>query len=460
MDVGFASMHRRTEDPTFPLHKIGRFDGIRLRGKGGFGVVFEAIDPTLQRRVALKLCEVRGPDDANDMFKEARMLAKLSHPNIVAVYEADRWGDDVFFVMEYIDGPTAHDFALRNPAPSWQEVVDIFVVAGEGLAAAHDHDPPIVHGDFKPANVLLDAEAKRPRVADFGLARIRIENAPEAEREQVRQRGGTVPFMAPELLRGEDGDARSDQWSFCVALWCSLDRALPFVAESSDRMLEAITLNEPRCVRASVPEQLREVLRRGLSIDPDERFADMHELLRALALVRRMDPPSVPDDPEAELVALLSLPARRPRKVPPWAVIGLLVVGALAVAWVVREQAQTDVSAQPRPVCAVEDPEQALRGSVVDVCRKIRLGKFEDAWNDWAAERSERFGEDEVALAEDTLIIARTLAEEAERLELVDAALTRRAVDDAELWMTKVEPVLGKAHAGVAAVNERLGRLP
>src|SRR5690606_14752316 len=151
-EVALATAHRASAEPTYPHFKIGRFDAIHLRGEGGFAAVFQVFDPDLERTVALKLCEVRGPDDANDMFKEARMLAKLSHPNIITVYETGRWGDDVFFVMEYADGKTAHHFAMRDPAPNWEEIVDIFLAAGEGLAAAHDHDPPIVHGDFKPAN--------------------------------------------------------------------------------------------------------------------------------------------------------------------------------------------------------------------------------------------------------------------------------------------------------------------
>ena len=95
----------------------------------------------------------------------------------------------------------------------------------------------------------------------------------------------------------------------------------------------------------------------------------------------------------------------------------------------------------------------------MDVCRKIRLGQFEDAWDDWEAERSERFGQDDVALAKDTLTIARTLAEEAERLEQVDPNLSGQAVDDAMVWIEQVELVLGAGHAGVAALNARLRRL-
>ena len=117
-DVALATAHRASAEPTYPHHKIGRFDAIHLRGEGGFAVVFEGFDPDLERSVALKLCEARGK-----MHEEARLLAKISHPNVVTVHEVGRWGDDVFFVMEYIaGGTTAHDFAQRKPPPSWREI--------------------------------------------------------------------------------------------------------------------------------------------------------------------------------------------------------------------------------------------------------------------------------------------------------------------------------------------------
>src|SRR5690606_17524999 len=142
-----------------------------------------------------------------------------------------------------------------KPYPTWREIVRIYLLAGAGLAAAHKAG--VVHGDFKPNNILLDRDAKWPRVADFGLATLRIQNAPEHQRDEYRRRGGTLPYMAPEVLRGKQPDARSDLFSFCVALWQSLERVLPFVGVDTQDMLDAIAHAEPYFTGDYAPELLR-----------------------------------------------------------------------------------------------------------------------------------------------------------------------------------------------------------
>ncbi|PRP91683.1 Serine/threonine-protein kinase PrkC [Enhygromyxa salina] len=271
-------------EPSHPLHQIGRFEAIGTRGVGGFGVVFEARDPELDRRVALKLCQTRGPEAAETLMNEARLLARLTHPNIVTIYEPGRHDDDVFFVMEYVNGVNAHRFSRQDPAPSWERLVDIYRGAGRGLAAAHDAG--IVHGDFKPSNVLLDQQLW-PRVADFGLAQVMIDHAPDDEQEGLRQRAGTLPYMAPEVLRGQAGGARADQWSFCVSLWESLEDALPYEGWTSGELLAAIEREQPWAMNPEVPEAVRAVLRVGLAEEPSERYPDMHALVAALDGLRQ-----------------------------------------------------------------------------------------------------------------------------------------------------------------------------
>jgi hypothetical protein len=433
---------RHAWDPSQPLYRIGRFDVVLLRGEGGYGLVFEVIDPELRRNVALKLCRVRDDAAADDILAEARVLAKLRHPNVITVHETGRWGDDVFFVMDYAEGKTAHDFGKSDPP--WQKVLDIYMDAGKGLAAAHDAG--IVHGDFKPANLLLDPGGAWPRVADFGLARIRLEHTPEGEREEVRRRGGTLAFAAPEVLRGQATDALSDQWSFCVALWQTLERVLPFWAESSERLLEVIENSEPLAISGKVPERLRDVLRVGLSIDPRERFPDMHALLRALDAVRRAE-----SEPK--------------RKGPGWAVfvVGMLVSGGsvflLTGPW--REPVGDETSGSPSamattPVsaCAVEGPEQVVRPPVEEVCELIRAGQLKLASRTWHREHGRRVVEgDEVGLDEDTVIVARTFVEQAEHLlRLGVRAEALVAANEARDWALQVggsmsEGIVDRANA-------------
>ena len=264
-------------NPAAKRHKIGRFDGVKLIGFGGVGVVFEVEDPLLDRRVALKLCKNIGPSAGAALLTEAQLLARLSHPNVVTVHEAGHHGDEVFYVMELVNGCSAHDYFRE--CRRWQDAVDVYAAAGRGLAAAHDRG--IVHGDFKPGNILVGDDG-RVRVADFGLARVIADHRPAAERR--RGQIGTPVFMAPELLRGEPGDARSDQFSFCVSLWQLLYGARPFVGETCEQLLASIEAGDRRIGQPlqRVPRRLRAILDRGLAADPSLRHPDMHALVGRL----------------------------------------------------------------------------------------------------------------------------------------------------------------------------------
>ena len=442
---------RNRHDARVPLHKIGRFDAVILRGRGSYGVVFEAIDPDLQRRVALKLCQVHDDETVDDVLAEARHLAKLNHPNVVTIYETGRYDDDVFFVMEYATGGTAESFVNENDPP-WQEVLDIYLGAGAGLAAAHEGG--IVHGDFKPTNVLVDEGGVRARVADFGFARIRLEHMPEHEREATKARRGTLAYAAPEVLRGEVADALSDQWSFCASFWESLEGVLPFNAHTAPGMLATIDRLEPWSINLSVPTSLREVLERGLSMDRDERYPSMAELLRELEAVRRAAPP--PSDEHRLKVTEQPDKRRRRRKGPGWgysAAIGMLV-GGLSVFVAMRfaqGPAPDEPSAIPTGECAVEPGESIdpnLRDALLEVCGKIRDGKFLDATRRW--DRVYRPGD--AAVAKATLIVARTFIEAAESLQPGDANGARKAAKAAEEWAG----MLGDKHPGVDDINDRI----
>jgi len=262
-----------------PGHQFDRFEAVDAK-IGGMGLVLEARDPELERKVAIKLWKQSGPKAQRALLDEAKMLAKLSHHNVVRVYETGRWGERVFFVMEWIDGVDGHEW-LKTPR-SWREVRDVFVDAGLGLAAAHEAE--IQHRDFKPDNMLVGNG--RTVVADFGIA----DSLRNVENTDPRwgTPAGTPAYMAPERLRGEPGDARSDQFSFCVALWRALYGLRPFAGEEAEELLEAIELGEVRMATGvDVPRWLSEVVRKGLADDPDERHRDMHQLVASL----RDEPP-------------------------------------------------------------------------------------------------------------------------------------------------------------------------
>ncbi len=292
--------------------KIGRFRLLDRIGQGGMGVVYSAFDSELDRRVAVKLIRSAQPNPAERarMLREARAMARLSHPNVVTVFEAGTMGDEVFVAMEYVKGPTLRAWA-RDSARAWREVLAVYVEAANGLAAAHAAG--LVHRDFKPDNVLVGPD-RRPRVLDFGLARPPTQTdraassscMPVSEsgiysadhtasiripRHVVTQTGavlGTPGYMAPEQIAGRRLDHRSDQFAFCVSLYEALYGARPFhgatVAELFTRV--AVGNFDPPPPDSRVPGWLRSVLLRGLQPDPEDRWPSMEQLIVQL----RSDP--------------------------------------------------------------------------------------------------------------------------------------------------------------------------
>jgi tetratricopeptide (TPR) repeat protein/predicted Ser/Thr protein kinase len=275
---------------------IGRYLVIERLGAGGMGVVYAAYDPELDRKVAVKLLrsEVAGDPELGRarLIREAQAMAKLAHPNVVAVHDVGTFGDQVFVAMEFVQGRTLADWQGAEDR-GWRETLDMFLQAGRGLIAAHAAG--IVHRDFKPDNVLIGADG-RPRVTDFGLARVAAEQdlpapgaaTPSASSDVVLTQAGAVmgtpAFMAPEQHLGLLADPRSDQFAFCVALWQGLYDQLPFAGDTLAELALAVTAGELAPLpRNNVPAWLRVALLRGLAVDPAARWPTIDALLVALA---------------------------------------------------------------------------------------------------------------------------------------------------------------------------------
>ncbi|MDX2086530.1 MAG: serine/threonine-protein kinase [Kofleriaceae bacterium] len=253
--------------------RVGRYEVTSLVGAGAMGRVYAASDAELGRTVALKLVRAgRGADADRRLFREARTMAKLTHPNVVTVYDVGMFGDHVFLVMELIDGETLRTWLTASPRT--RSVLTTFLAAGRGLAAAHAAG--VVHRDFKPENVLLGRDG-RVVVTDFGLAR---NLADEGEEPPIL--AGTLAYMAPEQLRREQIDARADQFSFCVALHEGLTGERPYHGKHSGELLAAIS-GQAFVDARGAPKHVQRAIRRGLSASPEDRFASMDALLAALA---------------------------------------------------------------------------------------------------------------------------------------------------------------------------------
>jgi tetratricopeptide (TPR) repeat protein len=314
---------------------INRFVILGLVGRGGMGEVYAAYDPELDRKIAIKLLRAR--EDVSDgksrLLREAQAIARLQHPNVVVVYDVGTHGDSVFIAMEFVEGRTVNAWLQAAPR-SRREILDVYLAAGRGLAAAHAAG--LVHRDFKPENVMVTHDGQ-VRVMDFGLARHVTDSAdastsgdddrqaataaalemartldpavdPDvtinlsgarnpADRQsssatylsmKLTQTGamlGTPAYMAPEQFAGLRTDERTDQFSFCVALYEALYDQRPFAGDSFQALMNAVTSGEvePAPPKTSVPGWMRRAVLRGLTVDPAGRHPSMAALLGALA---------------------------------------------------------------------------------------------------------------------------------------------------------------------------------
>ena len=285
---------------------LDHFVVIEQLGEGGMGVVLSAYDPDLDRRVALKLllAERDEDDDIQRLFREAKAMARLSHPNVVTVYEVGLVDEQVFIAMELVEGVPLDEW-LAAEQPHAEQIIDAFIAAGKGLGAAHQAG--MIHRDFKPANVIVGNDG-RVRVLDFGLARTapdwqeRSEHAEPTEHERLDvltrpgANGGTPEYMSPEQYLGQEIDERSDQFSFCVALYEGLFRRRPFIADelrdlSGEQVAHQVgEIGDEKGDRVAAP--VRRILARGLQPSRRDRYSSMAELLGELEASRSTKRPS------------------------------------------------------------------------------------------------------------------------------------------------------------------------
>jgi len=401
--------------------QFGRYFVLDWLGAGGMGVVYAAYDPELNRKVALKVLRNDGASPAargpihDLLLREAQAMAQLAHPNVVAVYDVGSVEARVFFAMELVEGTTLARWtaAARRDV---SELIDVFLAAGRGLAAAHDAG--LIHRDFKPDNVLIGNDG-RARVTDFGLARQTLrppldaehggaaEPRPEAGTMQTGL-AGTLAYMAPEQYLGRSADARVDQFSFavalheasyrerprdrqrsapeqrrgndvtpatdqfayCVALWEALAGERPYHAHGFDELRRQIATGPAALDASRIPRRVRSLLRRGLEPDPARRWPSMNALLDRLARTQR------------SRVAVIIASAVRAT------VAALVVVVAIAsVAYSLRSGEVAAISCDPpvRDVTTVWSP--AIASEVRVRISDAHVAVLDTAYWDWRAAR-------------------------------------------------------------------------
>jgi hypothetical protein len=261
--------------------RLGPYEVLELLGRGGMGAVYRARDVRLGRVVAVKVLSdaTEGGASLLRFEREARTFASLSHPNILAIFDYGREGETAYAVTELLQGESLRSRLRRGPLPL-ADALGLARQVANGLAAAHDNG--IVHRDLKPENVFLCADGTA-KILDFGLAKPALPLASAATGlTRVGVLMGTVGYMAPEQVRGEEVDARADVFAFGVLLHEVLAGRRPFDRDTPAETLAAVLRDAPRLDAAAIPPPLARLLDRCLAKDPARRFTNARDLLTAL----------------------------------------------------------------------------------------------------------------------------------------------------------------------------------
>ncbi len=267
------------------LSKLGRYDIVRVLGRGAMGTVYEARDPNLDRRVAIKTIAVHGlsPEGAADYearFRvEARSAARLQHPNIVSVYDSGRDGETAYLVMEYVEGQDLKHHLDRGITYTLDQTLRIMRDLLAALAYAHAQN--VVHRDVKPANLLIEADG-RVKLTDFGVARIQDSG------DATLTRGGmvgTLKYMSPEQVQGQPVDARSDLFAAGVVLYQLLTARQPFAGDGEFALIAQIVGVDPPApstLQPALPEAIDAVLACALAKSREQRYPRAQAFYEAL----------------------------------------------------------------------------------------------------------------------------------------------------------------------------------
>jgi serine/threonine protein kinase/Tfp pilus assembly protein PilF len=336
---------------------IAQYRVLEEIGAGGMGVVCKAEDTKLGRLVALKFLPESLTTDASALERfqrEARAASALNHPNICTIYDLEEYQGRPFIAMEYLDGRTLKDHILGRALDS-EEIAKLGIQIAEALSAAQSKG--VVHRDLKPGNIVVTASGP-VKVLDFGLAKLTGSQGGNAATKSLTEThtvSGTLPYMAPEQLRGREVDARTDIYALGVVLYEMATGRRPFTAEVSPQLIDDI-LNAPaplpREVNPKISPKLEEIILKCLEKDPEDRY----QIAKEIAIdLRRMTAPSS---------ASRRLAASRPKRFGKvarflWAAIPSLALAILAVGWVLLRTSYFNPSRSIAVLPFVDDSKDA-----------------------------------------------------------------------------------------------------
>ncbi len=262
--------------------KLGKYEISGILGKGAMGTVYDARDPVIDRRVAIKTltlpdaADTEAQDELARFKREAQAAGRLTHPNIVGVFDYGETPKLAYIVMEFVDGPSLKSLLDKNERFPAAETVRMMEALLAGLQFSHERG--VVHRDIKPANVML-TRGGQVKIADFGIARIESSNMTQAGTIM-----GTPAYMSPEQFMGQTVDTRTDIYSAGVVLYQMLTGERPFEGSMTGIMHKALNVAPPRPSELSVtaPEPLDALVARAMAKRPEQRFASAAEFAQAL----------------------------------------------------------------------------------------------------------------------------------------------------------------------------------
>jgi len=322
-------------------NRVSRFYLVREIGRGAAGTVYVARDPVVDRNVAIKISRVRAnPAEKKQydqqLINEARAAGRLSHANIVTIFEAGNDNGNSFIAMEYLQGAVLGKRLEGGETYTPDEVVAI--AAKLASALAHAHKNGVIHRDINPSNIFLSDDLT-PKIFDFGIARApnRLAEDDDEEPFTLFQNNllGTPSYMSPEQAQGKPADQLTDLYSLGAVMYEMLTQRKPFQAETTENLLEAIAYKAPAApheINGAVPIGLSQIVLKAMSKRPEKRYQSAEEFLqdlnRYLGLGKLQSRPAAPA-PEVEPVEPVRAPSRSPV-----AAIAAFVIGAgLASAW-------------------------------------------------------------------------------------------------------------------------------
>jgi CheY-like chemotaxis protein/predicted Ser/Thr protein kinase len=305
-----AIEHAQSQEAGDGKPRIGRYEIIKELGQGAMGIVYQALDPNIQRVVALKVLRpalTSDPEFRQRFRREARSAGRLIHPGIVTIFDAAEEGDTSFLVMEYLEGPTLDHVIEEHGALPPARVRHIAMQICDALDYAHDAQ--VIHRDIKPSNILL-LPGDRVKLTDFSIARVVAE--PRLTHTGIV---GTLDYMSPEQATDQDIDRRTDIYALGVVLFESLTGQPPFRADNPGAtLLKVISepMPSPRALNPSVPAEMEAIILKATAKDRTQRYQTAAHMRQALQALRvEPTPPSTPGEPKP------NAPAKAPHSEPP-----------------------------------------------------------------------------------------------------------------------------------------------